>query len=98
MPETDKLYLPPEKLDLLFKYKTADEKEPRLSKLGGSEMGTDQAESIPIDQRHDGRTVEAVCSPSSPEGFSFSPDTPWQLQFEDAFPYEETRDQLKAIQ
>ena len=31
------------------------------------------------------------------KGFAFAPDTPWQKEFEDAFPYEETPDQLKAI-
>lgn len=94
---TDKLYLPPNKLDLLFKYKTAEEKEPRLSKLGGSEWERTKrkvSQSIK-DMTED--LLKLYASRQSKQGFAFAPDTPWQMQFEDAFPYEETRDQLKAI-
>jgi len=95
---TDKLYLPPDKLDLLFKYKTAEEKEPRLSKLGGSEWERTKRK---VSQSIKDMTEELLrlyATRQAREGFAFSPDTPWQAQFEGAFPYEETRDQLKAIQ
>ncbi len=95
---TDKLYLPPEKLDLLFKYKTAEEKEPRLSKLGGSEWERTKRKVSQSIKDMTEELLKLYAARQAREGFSFSPDTPWQLQFEDAFPYEETRDQLKAIQ
>jgi len=95
---TDKLYLPVDKLDLLFRYSSSEDKSPRLSKLGGAEWERTRkrvADSIQ-DMAEDLLQLYAVRE--SIEGFAFSPDTPWQRQFEDDFPYQETPDQLKAIQ
>ena len=94
---SDKLYLPPEKLDLLFKYKTAEEKEPRLNKLGGSEWERTKSKVSQSIKDMTEDLLKLYASRQSRPGFAFAPDTPWQWQFEDAFPYEETRDQLKAI-
>jgi len=74
---TDKLYLPPDKLDLLFKYKTAEEKEPRLSKLGGSEWERTKRK---VSQSIKDMTEELLrlyATRQAREGFAFSPDTPW---------------------
>ena len=95
---TDKLYLPLDKLDLLFKYKTAEEKEPRLSKLGGSEWERTKRKVSQSIKDMAEELLKLYAVRQAREGYAFSPDTPWQAQFEDAFPYEETRDQLKAIQ
>ncbi len=95
---TDKLYLPVDKLDLLFRYSSSEDKHPRLSKLGGAEWERTRkrvADSIQ-DMAED--LLQLYATRESIEGFAFSPDTPWQSQFEDDFPYQETPDQLKAIQ
>ena len=95
---TDKLYLPIDKLDLLFRYSSSEDKHPRLSKLGGADWErtrkrvADSIQDMAEDLLHLYATRESM------EGFAFSPDTPWQSQFEDDFPYQETPDQLKAIQ
>ena len=95
---TDKLYLPVDKLELLFRYSSSEDKSPRLSKLGGTEWErtrkrvADSIQDMAEDLLHLYATRESM------EGFAFSPDTPWQREFEDDFPYQETPDQLKAIQ
>lgn len=95
---TDKLYLPVDKLELLFRYSSSEDKSPRLSKLGGTEWERTRkrvADSIQ-DMAED--LLRLYATRESVEGFAYSPDTPWQRQFEDDFPYQETPDQLKAIQ
>lgn len=95
---TDKLYLPIDKLDLLFRYSSSEDKHPRLSKLGGADWERTRkrvAESIQ-DMAED--LLQLYATRESMEGFAFAPDTPWQRQFEDDFPYQETPDQFKAIQ
>jgi len=94
---TDKLYLPVDKLDLLYKYTSSGEKEPRLSKLGGTAWKKTRKKVSESIQKMAEELLHLYASRETREGFAFSPDTPWQRQFEDDFPYEETPDQLKAI-
>lgn len=94
---SDKLYIPLDKLHLLHKYSSSDDKEPRLSKLGGAEWEKTRkrvAESI---EKMAGELLVLYAKREALEGYAFSSDTPWQTQFEDDFPYQETKDQLKAI-
>jgi transcription-repair coupling factor (superfamily II helicase) len=94
---TDRLYLPLEKVDLLYKYTSSGDKEPRLNKLGGHAWERTRkkvAESIQ-DLAED--LLQLYAHRESREGYAFSPDTPWQSQFEDEFPFRETPDQLKAV-
>jgi transcription-repair coupling factor (superfamily II helicase) len=94
---TDKLYLPLDKLDALYRYSLTEDREPRLNKLGGSEWERTKrkvAKSI-RDMAED--LLKLYAARQSREGHAFSPDTPWQAQFEESFPYQETPDQLKAI-
>ncbi|MEN6351064.1 MAG: transcription-repair coupling factor, partial [Syntrophomonas sp.] len=94
---TDRLYLPVDKLDLLFKYSSSSEKEPRLNKLGGNAWERTRkrvAESI---QEMAETLLKLYACRETSEGFAFSSDSPWQAQFEDNFPYRETPDQIKAI-
>ena len=95
---TDKLYLPLDKLDLLHKYSGAEEREPRLSKLGGSEWERTRQKVAHSIQEMAEELLRLYAARATLEGHAFSPDTPWQTQFEDEFPYQETPDQLKAIQ
>jgi len=94
---TDKLYLPVEKLDLLFKYTTSEEKAPRLSKLGGNEWERTRKKVSESIREMAEDLLRLYASREASEGYSFSLDTPWQREFEQAFPYEETPDQLKSI-
>lgn len=94
---SDRLLLPLDKLDLLYRFSVSDEKEPRLSRLGGSEWeNTKQrvAESI---QEMAQELLLRYARRQAQEGYAFSPDTPWQSQFEESFPYQETVDQMQAI-
>ncbi|HZK43886.1 MAG TPA: transcription-repair coupling factor [Syntrophomonadaceae bacterium] len=95
---TDKLYLPLEKLDNLYKYSSIEDKEPRLSKLGGNEWErTKKKVSESIQELAEG-LLQLYASREAMEGYAFSLDTPWQNQFEESFPYQETPDQLTAIE
>lgn len=95
---TDHLYIPTEQMHLIQKYAGDDEKPPRLSKLGGTEWQKKKSrvEKAVEDIAED--LIELYAKREEAKGFAFSPDTQWQTQFEDLFPYEETPDQLKAIQ
>lgn len=94
----DKLYLPLDKVDKLYKYSGLGEKEPRLSKLGGSEWERTRKKVEESVREMAEELIAIYAAREAEEGHAFSPDTPWQKEFEDAFPYEETPDQLKAIE
>jgi transcription-repair coupling factor (superfamily II helicase) len=93
----DKLYVPTAQVGLLQKYSYQEGLHPKLSKLGGSEWSKikKKVKGSVQDLAQDLLKLYAVRH--SWQGFAFSPDTPWQKEFEDAFPYEETEDQLKCI-
>jgi len=95
---TDKLYLPVDKLDLLHKYSSSEDKEPRLSKLGGTEWERTRQKVVQSIQEMAQELLVLYATRATMQGHAFPPDTPWQAQFEDDFPYQETPDQLKAIQ
>lgn len=93
---TDRLYLPASNLDQLQKYIGNEGDVPRIHKMGGSDwrkVVTKAQKSI--DDLAD-KLVELYAKREITEGFAFLPDQPWQQEFEDAFPYEETEDQLQA--
>ncbi|MEN6461651.1 MAG: transcription-repair coupling factor, partial [Syntrophomonas sp.] len=94
---TDKLYLPVDKLDLLHRYTTSEEKQPRLSKLGGTEWDRTKKKVAESIQEMAEELLNLYAIRESISGYTFSKDTPWQQEFEDSFPYQETPDQLKAI-
>lgn len=94
---TDKLYLPLDKLDALYRYSLTEDREPRLSKLGGSEWERTKRKVSQSIQDMAEELLKLYAARQAREGHTFSPDTPWQNQFEEAFPYQETPDQLKAI-
>ncbi|MBC8537085.1 transcription-repair coupling factor [Feifania hominis] len=94
----DILYVPANQLDLLSKYVSAgDGARVRLNKMGGGDW-----------QKTKSRVRAAVADMAKElislysirrriEGFAYSPDSPWQREFEDRFPYEETEDQLRCV-
>jgi len=94
---TDKLYLPLDKLDLLYKYVGTGDKEPRLNRLGGTEWEKTKARVAKSIRDMTEDLLKLYAARESIKGYAFSKDTPWQRQFEDEFPYEETPGQIKAI-
>ena len=93
---TDRLYLPASNLDQLQKYIGNEGDVPRIHKMGGSDWrkAVTKAQKS-IDDLAD-KLVELYAKREITEGFAFLPDQPWQQEFEDAFLYEETDDQLQA--
>ena len=91
------LYLPATRLDLLQKYAGAESRKPRLSKLNTQEWHrTRQRVAESVDQLAR-ELVELYARRSVLDGMAYGPDTEWQKEFEELFPYEETEDQLTAI-
>ncbi|HUR55295.1 MAG TPA: DEAD/DEAH box helicase, partial [Gemmataceae bacterium] len=92
------LYVPATRIDLVQKYVGGSHSEPELSKLGGTSWGRkkDKVSEAVRDMAAEMIQLQAVRQ--SVPGFAFPPDTDWQREFEAAFPYQETPDQLSAIQ
>jgi len=92
------LYVPATGLDCVMKYSSAEGRKPKINKLGTQEWSKTTSkvkEAVDVVARE---LVELYAARSSRPGFSFSEDTPWQREFEELFPYEETHDQLEAIE
>lgn len=93
----DQLFIPVTQLDLIQKYVAAESKTPRINKLGGSEWTkTKRKASKKIEDIADD-LIQLYAEREAQKGFAFSPDTPYQQEFEDAFPYSETDDQLRSV-
>lgn len=93
----DRLYVPTEQVGLLQKYISQEGHVPKLSKLGGNEWNKikSKVKSAVKDLAED--LLALYAAREAQQGYVFSPDSPWQMEFEETFPYEETSDQLKAI-
>jgi len=94
----DKLYVPSDQVGLLQKYLGAEADAPKLSRLGGSEWTKAKGRVKQAVREMAGDLLKLYAARETAGGHAFSPDTPWQQEFEAAFPYEETPDQLKAIE
>jgi transcription-repair coupling factor (superfamily II helicase) len=91
----DRLYVPSDQVDLVSKYVGGD--APKLSRLGSSEWARTKARVRRRVREVAQNLVRLYRDRLSAKGFAFGPDTPWQRELEDSFPYEETPDQLRAI-
>ena len=94
----DKLYVPTNQVDLIQKYVGADEATPKLHKLGGNEWNRVKSKAKDSIKQMAEELIKLYAARESVRGFAFSADTPWQKEFQDMFPYEETPDQLAAIE
>lgn len=94
----DRLYIPVEQLDLVQKYIGSEGKAPKISKLGSSDWSKAKAKAKKSIETIAEDLVKLYALRSTVKGFRFSSDTVWQKQFEDEFPYEETEDQIAAIE
>jgi len=94
----DYLYVPTNQLDLIQKYIGSEGKAPRLNKLGGSDWNRVKSKVKKSVQDLAKGLIELYAARQALKGHAFSEDTPWQRQFEDTFPYEETADQIRCIE
>ena len=93
----DKLHIPAEQINMLSRYRGSGSIAPKLSRMGGADWEnikkkvkkhiTDIAQDL----------LNLYAKRAKTEGFAFEQDTPWQVEMEDAFPFTETTDQMKAI-
>ena len=94
----DKLYLPVDQLDMIQKYVGNEGAAPKLNKMGGSEWNRAKAKARAAVQDMTEELLRLYAQREQTKGFAYSADTPWQQEFEDAFPYAETPDQLTAVE
>ncbi|PRR77188.1 Transcription-repair-coupling factor [Clostridium liquoris] len=93
----DKLYVPVEQLDMVQKYIGSEGNAPKISKLGSSEWTKAKNKVKKSIEEIAEDLVKLYAVRSTLKGFKFTKDTIWQKQFEEEFPYEETPDQITAI-
>src|SRR5699024_1560669 len=89
----DKLYVPVDQIDLVQKYVGSEGKEPRLYKLGGTEWTKVKTSGEDIDDE----LIKLYAEREAQRGYAFEKDTELQDEFEHAFPYQETEDQIRCI-
>lgn len=94
----DTIYVPVDRLDYIQPYiSTGSDVAPTLSHLGGREWSNAKAKASNSIKKLAFDLVELYARREVYKGFKYSPDTVWQRELEDSFMYEETEDQLKAI-
>lgn len=92
------LYIPTSQLDLVQKYIGGEGHRPKLNKLGGTEWLKTKAKVKKAVDDIANELVELYAKRREMRGYAFSKDTVWQKEFEEMFPFEETEDQLIAIE
>ena len=92
------LYILATQLENLQKYASADAKKPKLNKLGGSEWARTKTKVRSAVQDIAKDLVELYAARAERNGFVYGKDTVWQTEFEEMFPFEETEDQIAAIE
>ena len=92
------LYLPATRLEGIQKYAGSDAKVPKLNRLGGAEWGKTKTKVRTAVKEIAKELVELYAARQDAEGFQYGEDTVWQKEFEEMFPYEETDDQMTAIE
>ncbi|QQC39763.1 transcription-repair coupling factor [Actinomyces oris] len=91
----DRLLVPTDALDQVTKYVGGD--SPALSKMGGADWAKTKSKARKAVREIAGELVRLYAARAATTGHAFSPDTPWQTELEEAFPYTETPDQLSTI-
>ena len=95
--EGDKLYVPTDQLDRVSPYVAPGERLPALTRLSTQEWSRSKARAKASTRELAEQLLALYASREVAQGIAFSPDTPWQREMEDSFPYEETLDQLQSI-
>ena len=91
------LYLPATRLESIQKYAGAEAKKPKLNKLGGTEWNKTKTRVRGAVQEIAKDLVKLYAARQEKAGFQYGTDTVWQREFEELFPYDETDDQMDAI-
>ena len=91
------LYILATQLDMIQKYADSEAKPPKLNKLGGQEWAKTKKRVKKAVADIAKELVELYAARQNGTGYEFSQDTEWQKEFEEMFPFEETEDQLNAI-
>ena len=94
----DILYIPTTDLDTIRKYVGGDKIKPKVNKLGSKEWEATKAKVKNNLREVAKELIELYAKREKIQGYAFSKDTPWQKEFEDKFPYQETDDQLRCIE
>ena len=96
--DDDILYIPTNNLDNIRKYIGTDSRAPKINRLGSKEWENTK-QKVKSNLREVARDlIELYAKREKIKGYAFSKDTEWQKQFDSSFEYEETADQLRAIQ
>lgn len=96
---TDSIYVPATQLDMVTKYIGAGEDTPvKLSRLGGGDWNRARTKAKAAAKEMAGELIALYAARQRTPGHAFGPDTPWQREFEDAFEYNETGDQLRCTE
>jgi len=91
----DRLYVPTDQLDEVTKYSGGE--APALHRLGGADWAKAKGRARKAVRQIASELIRLYSARMASPGYAFGPDTPWQRELEDAFPYVETPDQLAAI-
>ena len=94
----DKLYVPVDQLDRVTKYVGPDASAPRVTRLNTTDWSRATGKARKAARKLAFDLVDLYARRSAAAGFAFGPDTPWQAEMEAMFPFEETPDQLSAIE
>lgn len=93
----DRLFVPVDQLHLVQKYVGQEGHQPRLYKLGGGDWQRVKQRVKESVRQMAGELLRLQAARRARPGHAYGPDTPWQRELEDSFPYEETPDQLRAL-
>jgi len=94
----DKLSVPIEQIDLVQKYVGSEDKEPKVYKLGGADWNRVKSKAQSSVKDIADELIKLYAQRQSTPGYGFSKDSAYQNEFESLFPYDETHDQLRAIE
>jgi transcription-repair coupling factor (superfamily II helicase) len=94
----DRLYVPVEMMHLVRRYVAGDGAAPKLSKMGGSDWARARSRVREAVEKIAQGLVRLYAEREAAQGHAFAPDTPWQAELEESFPYDETPDQRAAIE
>ena len=95
---TDRLFVPVDQMGFLQKYVGAEGIKPKINKLSGGDWKATKAKAKLAIAEMTGQLLELYAKRQGRHGYAFGPDSPWQKEFEDSFPFAETEDQLVATE
>jgi len=92
----DRLYVPADALDQVTRYVGGE--QPSLDRLGGADWQKRKSRARKAVREIAAELIKLYAARQATQGYAFGPDTPWQRELEDAFPFQETADQLSTVE